>query len=334
MAFATVLAGWASADITPEVPCWMGGYVARTQQAVGVHDPFLAHGLALGTPEKPLILITCDLPAVEELDMTLDSGTAVDQFLDGIRGRLQSVQCDQSSQIAEAGRIIARTLELHGLVHTFGTGHSHLLAEELYCRAGGVLPVNVIESAPLMLHEDVMAAGAWERLTGVAGVLLEHAAIDPATDVLVVISNSGRNAVPVEAAEWARARGMPVVAVTSLAHSRSLPSLAPSGKRLYEVASVVLDNLGEPGDAFVQVSADLRAGASSTVIGACLLQCAVLSAIEECMRRGVAPPALVSNNTPGAAETNTRLLRDYPGRLPAAYERLRQRTSLPEASSA
>jgi uncharacterized phosphosugar-binding protein len=266
--------------------------------------------------------------------MALEPGTAIDTFLDAIRARLLAVQLDQSAQIAEAGRLIARTLELGGLAHAFGTGHSHLLAEEIYCRAGGVLPVNVIETAPLMLHEDVMAAGAWERLTGVAGVLLEHAPIDPTADVLLMISNSGRNAVPVEAAEWARTRGMPVVAVTSLAHSRSLPSLAPSGKRLYEVASVVLDNLGEPGDALVQVTPDIRAGASSTAIGACLLQCAILSAIEECMRRGVVPPALVSNNIPGAAEANTRLLRDYHGRLPAAYERLRSQATARAAASA
>jgi uncharacterized phosphosugar-binding protein len=89
-------------------------------------------------------------------------------------------------------------------------------------------------------------------------------------------------------------------------------------------SSVVLDNLGEPGDALVQVSPDIRAAASSTVIGACLLQCAILSAIEECLRRGVAPPVLASNNIPGAAAANARLLHEYPGRLPSAYQRQRQ----------
>jgi uncharacterized phosphosugar-binding protein len=264
-----------------------------------------------------------------EVDVTLQQRTVVDIFFDGIRERLQAVQRDQSSQILQAGQIIARTLEQRGLVHTFGTGHSHLLAEEMYSRAGGLLPVSVIETAPLMLHEDAVASGAWERLTGVARVLLEHAAIDPATDVLVVISNSGRNAAPVEAAEWACERGIPVIAVTSVAHSRSLPSRAPSGRRLFEVASVVLDNLGEPGDALVQVTPDLRAAASSTVIGACLLQSVMLSAIEECTRRGVAPPVLVSSNTPGAAAANAQLLHEYRGRLPAAYERLRERSIAP-----
>ncbi|HEY1296849.1 MAG TPA: SIS domain-containing protein [Chloroflexota bacterium] len=258
--------------------------------------------------------------------MTVDTRTLVERYLEEVRERLFAVERDQAAPIAAAGALIARTVELYGLIHTFGTGHSHLLAEEIYSRAGGLLPVNAIESPPLMLHEDVVASGAWERLSGVAAILLEHAAIDPDADLLVVISNSGRNATPVEAAEWARDRGMPVIAVTSLAHSRSLPSLAPSGRHLHEVASVVLDNLGEPGDALVEVGPHLRAAASSTVMGACLLQCATLSAIEGCVHRGVQPPLLVSSNTPGAADANAQMLRDYPGRLPATFERLRQRT--------
>jgi uncharacterized phosphosugar-binding protein len=258
----------------------------------------------------------------------------VDRFIDEIRDRLLRVQGEQAEQIAAAGALIARTLERGGLVHTFGTGHSHLLAEEIYSRAGGLLPVNVIESSPLMLHEDVVASGAWERLTGAAAVLLEHAPIEAGTDLLVVVSNSGRNAAPVEAAEWARGRGIPVIAVTSVAHSRSLPSAAPSGRRLCEVASVVLDNLGDPGDALVQVGPHVRAGASSTVVGACLLECAMLSGIEACLQRGVHPPVLVSSNTPGAAETNARLVRDYPGRLPAAYARVREVTRTRDAAPA
>jgi uncharacterized phosphosugar-binding protein len=87
---------------------------------------------------------------------------------------------------------------------------------------------------------------------------------------------------------------------------------------------VVLDNVGVPGDALIQVSPRLRAASSSTVIGACLLECAMLSALEDCLRRGIELPVLTSSNTPGAAEVNARLIWEYAGRLPAAYERLRQ----------
>jgi hypothetical protein len=76
----------------------------------------------------------------------------------------------------------------------------------------------------------------------------------------------------------------------------------------------------------------LSAHASSTVLGACLLQCAILSAIEECLRRGVAPPVLASNNILGAAAANARLLHDYPGRLPPAYQREREAAVAREAA--
>src|SRR5436190_203631 len=175
-------------------------------------------------------------------DEAVPAEHVVVRFADRVQAMLHDAVRTQFEQIEQAAALVARTVESGGLVHTLGTGHSHLLAEEIYSRAGGLLPVNVVESAPLMLHEDALASGEWERVSGIAHIMLEHADIDPSRDVLVVISNSGRNAVPVEAAEWARARQVPVIAITSSAHSRAETSLAPSGKKLYDVADVVLDN--------------------------------------------------------------------------------------------
>ncbi len=249
----------------------------------------------------------------------------IKEFAERVKAMLDEAVNGQTEAIRRAGATVARTLERGGLIHTLGTGHSHLLAEEIYSRAGGLLPVNVIQSAPLMLHEDAVASGEWERLSGVAHILLEHASIEPSQDTLIVISNSGRNAVPVEAAEWARARGMPVIAVTSLAHSRTEPSLVPSGKKLYEVADVVIDNEGAPGDALMEVAPGVRLGATSTIIGAFLLHAIVLSAVAQSLERGTQPPALTSGNIAGAHETNQRMIHDYPHRLAPAYERLRAR---------
>ncbi|MBX5465710.1 MAG: SIS domain-containing protein [Clostridia bacterium] len=255
-----------------------------------------------------------------------DGGGAagIEAFAGRVAALIRSAATGQAGAIARAGGLVAEAMARGGMLHTLGTGHSHLLAEELYSRAGGLLPVRVLESAPLMLHEDAVASGSWERLPGAAAVLLEHAGLRPERDVLLVISNSGRNAVPVEAAEWARARGMPVIALTSLAHSRAVPSRAPSGRRLFEVADVVLDNLGEPGDAAVEVRPGLRAAPTSTVVGAWLLQAVVLAAVEQMLERGLEPPVLRSANVPGAEEANRDLLARWRGRLPEPYERLRQ----------
>jgi uncharacterized phosphosugar-binding protein len=255
---------------------------------------------------------------------TLVTTSPVEQFAAAVHEMLNRATEQQGDAIQAAGALVFRTLERGGLVHTFGTGHSHLLAEEIYSRAGGLLPVNVIQSAPLMLHEDAVASGDWERLPGVAAALLEHAAVDPARDTLIVVSNSGRNAVPVEAAEWARARRVPIIALTSLAHSRSQSSLAPSGKKLYELADVVLDNAGEPGDSLVEVRPGLRVAATSTIVGAFLLQSVVLSAVERCLAAGIRPPVLTSGNAAGAREANALLVANYSGRLADAYERRRR----------
>ena len=249
------------------------------------------------------------------------------RFADRVQAMLRDAAQTQLEQIERAAALVARTVESGGLAHTFGTGHSHLLAEEIYSRAGGLLPVNVIESAPLMLHEDALASGQWERVSGIAQIMLEHAGIDPSRDVLIVISNSGRNSVPVEAAEWARARQVPVIAVTSVAHSRAESALSPSGKKLYEVADVVLDNLGQPGDAVMTLAQGIRTGATSDIIGAFLLQAVVLRAIDLLLERGHEPPVFVSGNVSGAHEANQRMVEHYPGRLAPAYERLRMRRS-------
>lgn len=244
--------------------------------------------------------------------------------------RLEEIIVQQEDAIEQAGALIASVLAREGLVHTFGTGHSHLLAEEMYSRAGGLLPVNVIQSAPLMLHEDAVASGQWERMSGVAEILLEQSGLDPARDVLIVISNSGCNAAPVEAAEWASAHHVPIIALTSLRHSQSQPSRAPSGKKLYEVADITLDNRGETGDAAIEIGPGLRIAPTSTIVGAFLIQAVVISTVEHYLRlhhhhQDVPIPIIRSANIEGADETNAQTVAAYPGRLPQAYERLRHR---------
>ena len=264
---------------------------------------------------------------------------AMQRFAAEAQRLLSESYAHQKASLRQAADLVARTVERGGIVHLFGTGHSHLLAEEIYSRAGGLMPVNVLESAPLMLHEDAVASGQWERLSGVAAILLEHADIDPYADTLVVISNSGVNAAPVEAAEWAAARGMPVIALTSLAHSRAVPSRASSGKKLYELATVVLDNFGVPGDALVEVTPGLRVGATSDTIGAFLLHTVVVGAVAQLVAHGIEPPVLLSANVPEAHARNQTRLAQYAGRLPAPYHRLRERarraeSALPTGASA
>ncbi len=127
-------------------------------------------------------------------------------------------------------------------------------------------------------------------------------------------SNSGANALALEVAELGRARGVPVIALTSRAYS---DAIARPGRRLYEVADVVLDNRCPPGDALVELGEGLpSAGPASSVVGMALLNIVILEAVGHQIDRGQQPDLFVSANMPGAAEHNARLVEDLGRRVP------------------
>lgn len=182
----------------------------------------------------------------------------------------------QLAAIEQAGTQVATRLDAGHRLWVFGTGHSHMLAEELYERAGGLAGVRAVLEPALMLHEGAQKSSDLEKLTGLAEVLLSTHDVAQG-DVVIVASNSGRNAVPVEFAAGCRARGAYVIAITSMAHTQSVPSRVPSGKRLFEEADLVIDNCGVPGDAVLP--GDPPYGATSTVTGALIVQALVSEAV-------------------------------------------------------
>lgn len=222
----------------------------------------------------------------------------------------------QTEAIETAGQMGAEAILNGGLIHAFGTGHSHMIAEELFDRAGGLVLLNPILEPSLMLHEGIQRSSSLERLPGYAAPLLEIEPLSPG-DLLIVVSNSGRNAAPVEAALYARGRGLKVAAITSIAHSRSQPPTHASGKRLFEVADVVLDNGGIPGDAALEVpGAPTRVCATSTVVGAFLAQAVMAAVVQRLAEAGVTPlPVLRSGNLDDAREHNLKVKAAYGDRL-------------------
>ena len=202
----------------------------------------------------------------------------------------------QLGAIRVAAGLVADALADGKTFWVFGTGHSHTLAEELYGRAGGLADVRAILEPGLMLHEGLQKSSLLERLPGLADVLLEINPLESG-DVLLIASNSGRNAVPVEFALGARARGVKVIALTSLAHSNATTSRAPGGQRLFETADVVIDNCGVPGDALIKVPGTPEpTGATSTLVGALLLQALTVEVVTRLTDRGQPPNILRSLN--------------------------------------
>ncbi len=231
-------------------------------------------------------------------------------FLDKV-GNLQEAAARANTETLTAlAKAAADSIANDGILHVFGSGHSEIVAREVERRAGGLVPISSIGDPTEGWSEQI--AGYGTRLFQRYAYTYEASP----DDVCLVISNSGKNAGPLEIAWAAREYGMTVGAVTSLAMSRAVESQHPSGKRLFEIAHHVLDNQGVTGDAIVDIPGfELRVGPVSTMTGALLLNLLHLKIIQFLIEDGHTPPVYQSQNTPGGAERNEKLARKYRHRI-------------------
>lgn len=210
---------------------------------------------------------------------------------------------------------VAAALEGDHVIYFAGSGHSHLIAEEAFYRAGGIAQAQAILDPDLMLHLGAHRSTQLEREPGRADRVLEDYPLG-AGDVLFVASNSGRNAYPIEMALAGRARGATVVALTSLTHAEATSSRHPSGKRLFELADHVLDNGGLYGDAALPIEGrDVAMGPTSTIVGVFLVNALLAEAVEALAGRGVMIDVYQSANMQGAENAAEALIQRWQGRI-------------------
>jgi uncharacterized phosphosugar-binding protein len=237
-------------------------------------------------------------------------------YLDAVIQLLEQVRDTQSEAIEAAARLVAEAILGDHLIYVFGASHAGILAQELFYRAGGLVPVNPILPPGLTTDvRPVTLTSRLERLPGLGQQILAETPIQ-AGDVVIVHSVSGRNAVAVEFAEAARERGAVVIALTSVAYSRSVQPRQAGMKRLFEAADLVLDDLAPVGDALVEVPGlKQRVAPVSTITGAAILNSVVAQAVEIIVERTGDAPVFLSANLDGGDEHNRRWLDHYRGRL-------------------
>lgn len=229
---------------------------------------------------------------------------------------LDHIQQTQMEAIRALAEIIAQKTVNGSILFGFGTGHSHVIAEELYIRAGGLFTTKGILEPEFMLHGTKWKSTALERIEGIAKSILTLNGARP-KDIIIIISNSGRNPVPIEMAMEATKMGMEVACITNLKHSASIESRHKSGKRLFEVCKHVIDNCGEIGDAAIGLKdAPYKFGATSTITGAYIIQQIVAHTIMTIKDMGQTPPVLLSSNLDDSDAYNEALLKSYFERFP------------------
>jgi uncharacterized phosphosugar-binding protein len=238
--------------------------------------------------------------------------------------------------LAEAASRFAETLADGGLVHLFGSGHSVLPCQEAFPRYGSYIGLNPLTDPRVMWH-DVLGTGGvrellWlERTEGYVDKFLAHQPIN-AGDSMIVFSHSGRNAAGIETAQYAKERGVFVVAVTAGAMLDQAPSHS-SGQRLPDVADVVIDTCSPVEDAIVPIEGWSRpVSGSSTVLAMALTHELIARTATELAARGVELPTFASPTIPGVTLHDTdivygvyreRMLEAQRKHLPAFQEAMR-----------
>jgi uncharacterized phosphosugar-binding protein len=237
-------------------------------------------------------------------------------YLDAAIQRLQAVRASEGAAVEAAAQALAAAIQAGHLIYIFGPSHAGILAQELFYRAGGLVPVNPILPPGLTTDvRPVTLTSQLERLPGLGALLVAESPI-ASGDVVIVHSVSGRNAVAVEFAQAARARGAYLIVVTSLEYSRAVEPRQPGQPRLFEVADLVLDDHAPLGDALIEVPGlAQRVGPVSTVTGAALLNAVAVRVAELLVERTGDAPVFMSANLDGGDAHNRRWLEHYRGRL-------------------
>jgi uncharacterized phosphosugar-binding protein len=238
--------------------------------------------------------------------MTAPDGSAAVAWMGAAREILDRIGETQADAIETASQWCADAIAADGLVHLFGTGHSRIPVEEMFPRYGSYPGFNPIVELSMTFHTQVVGANGQrqamfiERMPGLAEVILSNFTFAP-KDVMIVFSAGGTTAVPVEIARGARARGIRVIAVTSVRQSMSSDVDPIVGSRLLDEADLVIDLCSPPADAMIDIAGlDMPVGPGSTLAAVAIVNSIKVRTAELLTEQGAMPPVLTRGSVVGS----------------------------------
>ena len=235
----------------------------------------------------------------------------IDKYLNSITSILEKIKDTQTNRITAASKIVANVIENDGIIYIFGCGHSHLIALDCFYRSGGLANVSAMLDTDLMLHNGAAKSSKMEKMQGIAKEIFKRYCITK-KDLIIIVSTSGKNAVPVEMAQTAANNGIKSIAVTSSAYFAD----KKTEPMLYECADMYIDNCVPYGDAAVDISgAKTKMGSVSTAASSFILQTILMTGAGAAVKSGKAPPVYMSGNIEGGAEFNEGLIKKYLPRI-------------------
>ena len=229
-------------------------------------------------------------------------------YIAAIEALLMHLKETSKKQMQQAVEICTTTIENKRVVNLFGAGHSALPCMEAFPRIGSFVGFHQITEPILGFNGFVVGKGGQrqmsfiEQTTGYAAQIFKNYRFTD-KDSLIIFSHSGINALPVEMAEEAQRIGMSTIGVMSLAHAQSQISKAPSGKRLDEVVSCVIDTTVPAHDAVVDIGDGVLSGGASTVISMIIMNTIVTECAFALKKRGYPLVMYPSHNVSHDLET-------------------------------
>ena len=233
------------------------------------------------------------------------------EYAEKMTAQLRRIATSQEVSINTAAKHFAQAIIEDRMIHTFGTGHSHMIGLELFTRAGGIANVNAILDSTVLSVEGARRGAEVERIPGLAAVVLDNYRLEKG-DVMVIISNSGRNAMPIEVAKIAQQKGLFTIGITSLTQTKQYPSRHPSGQNLFQVVDLVIDNCVPSGDVTMDIN-DFKTGPASTISGVFIVNTVMTEACKLAADAGVKLPIYYSQNIDGYS--NEDLYQRFEGRV-------------------